>query len=141
MTAVERDTKYWIQVIVSEKRRYPRFKIQLPVEYYQDKLCVTHIGNISEAGLLIYLPEEIEVGQFLRLRLFFSFGSELNVIKLMVEVVWKGDPLDKEGEYYPYGVTFVDISLEDWRKLRKFLRTLSSPLDKLLYRADDSIVI
>ena len=140
MTAVERDTKYWIQVIVSEKRRYPRFNIQLPVEYYQFKSCVTHIGNISGAGLLIYLPEEIEVEQFLRLRLFFSFGSELNVIKLIVEVVWKGDPLDEEGEFYPYGVKFVDISLEDWRKLGKFLRTLSSPLDKLLYR-DDSIVI
>jgi hypothetical protein len=42
--------------------------------------------------------------------------------------------LSKDREYHPYGVKFVDISPEDGTKLKKFLKTLSSPLDDILCR-------
>ena len=132
MEAVEQDTKAWIKVVDFENRRYPRFDIHLPIEYYQFKSSITHIGNISEGGLLIYFPEETDAGQYLRLKLFFSLGSELHTIKMLAEVVWKNTHLSKDREYYPYGVKFVDISSEDGTQLRHFLGSLSSPLDDLI---------
>ena len=131
MEAVEKDNKPRIEVIDFENRRYPRFDIHLPIEYYQFKSSITHIGNISESGLLIYFPEETDVRQYVRLKLFFSLGSELDTIKMLAEVVWKDIRLSKDREYYPYGLKFVDISSEEGTKLRKFLRSLSSPLDDM----------
>ncbi len=131
MEAVEKDTNLWIEAIDFENRRHPRFDTHLPIEYCQFKSSTTHIGNISEGGLMIYLSEEMDVGQYLRLKLFFSSGSDLDTIKILAEVVWKDNRLSEHREYYPYGVKFVDISSEDEIKLRRFLRSLSSPLDDL----------
>ncbi len=131
MEAVEKDTKPRIEVTDFENRRYPRFDIHLPIEYYQIKSSITHTGNISEGGLLIYFPEETDVSQYLRLKLFFSIVSELNTIKVLAEVVWTDNHLRKDRECYPYGVRFVEISPEDDIKLKNFLRSLSSPLDDI----------
>jgi hypothetical protein len=132
MEAIENYTKPRIDVINFENRRCPRFDIHLPVEYYQIKSSITHIGNISEGGLLIYFPEEMDVRQYLRLKLFFSLGSELNTIKVLTEVVWADNHLSRDREYYPHGVKFVDISPEDGTQLKNLLKSLSSPLDNIL---------
>ncbi len=132
MEAVEEDTRPRIEVIDFEDRRYPRFDIYLPVEYDQFKSSITHIGNISEGGLLIHFPEEKDIGQYLRLKLFFSLGSELDTIEMLAEVVWKDDHLNEDRVYYPHGTKFVNVSSEDGAKLRNLLRSLSSPMDDLL---------
>jgi len=65
--------------------------VDLPIEYYRIDSSTGTPGralDISEGGLLIYFPEKIEIGQRLRLRLFFSMGSELNTIELLSEVAW-----------------------------------------------------
>ena len=131
MEAGEKETTPRIEIIDSENRRYPRFDIHLPIEYYQIKSCFTHTGNISESGSLVYFPEEMDVSQSLRLKLFFPLGPELNTIKVLAEAVWMD--LSKHPEHYPYGVKFVDISPEDRTKLSNFLRSLSSPLDEIFY--------
>ena len=127
MEAVVQDTNPWGEVRGFEHRRYPRFEIHLPIECLQFNSSITHIGNISEGGLLVYLPGEANVGQYLRLKLFFSLGSELNTIRMQAEVVWKDNLLSKEQEYYPHGVRFVDISSEDGIMLSNCLRSLYSP--------------
>jgi hypothetical protein len=132
MEAIEKDSNRCVDVIDFDNRRYPRFDIHLPIEYYRIKSSMTHTGNISEGGLLIYFPEEMDVSQYLRLKLFFSFGSELDTIRVLTEAIWMGNHLSKDQGYYPYGVKFVDISSEDGTKLRNFLTRLSSPLDDML---------
>jgi hypothetical protein len=79
-------------------------------------------------GGLLYLPEEMEIGQHLSLKLFFSSGSELNTIKTLVQVVWMDIHLGEDREDYRAGVKFVDISPEDLEKLRDFLRSLSGQI-------------
>jgi hypothetical protein len=133
MEVDEKETKPRIDAIDSEKRRYPRFDIRLPIEYCQIKSSIAHTGNISEGGFLIYFPEENDVNQYLSLKLFFSIGSELDAIKVLGKVIWMDSQLSKDGEHYPYGVKFIDISPEDGTKLRNFLRSLSSPLDDMFY--------
>lgn len=116
-------------IVNFEKRRRPRFNVDLPVEYAPSSLFVKHgrAVNISEGGLLLYLPERIEIGQHLVLKLFFPSGTALETVETMVQVVWTDIHLAEDWGDYRTGVYFVDISSEDLDKLMSFLRSLSSP--------------
>jgi c-di-GMP-binding flagellar brake protein YcgR len=81
--------------------------------------------NTSEGGLLIYLPEQIKIGQHLKIKLFLSFGVDLNIIEILTEVVWENIHLEKGWGDYRFGVRLVDISPEDLNKLKNFLGSLS----------------
>jgi hypothetical protein len=65
------------------------------------------------------------MGNHLRLRLFFTMGSELNALETVVEVVWVDMHLEKDQGDYRTGVRFVEISTEDVGKLKNFLSSLS----------------
>jgi c-di-GMP-binding flagellar brake protein YcgR len=67
----------------------------------------------------------MDIGQYIRLKLFLSLGSELNTIEVLAEVVWMDIHLDKGWGEYRCGVNFIDVSPEDMNKLKKFLRSLS----------------
>jgi len=110
-----------------ERRKHPRFNVDLPAEYGRADLFVKQgdAANASEGGVLLYLPEQKEIGERLWLRLFFPSGSQLVSLEALVEVAWRDLPLDKDGGEYRTGVRFVDISSEDVRKLEDLLRTLS----------------
>ncbi len=112
-----------------EKRRHPRFNVDLPVEYARSSLSVRHgrAINLSEGGLLLYLPERIEIGQYLALKLFFTSGAVLETVETVVQVVWTDIHLSEDWGDYRTGVCFADISSEDLDKLMHFLRRLSSP--------------
>lgn len=111
-----------------ERRKYPKFNIDLPVEYHQ-KDSTTYCNGSSmhtiEDGMLLYLPERVNLGQYLRLKLFFTSGSELNTIEILAEVVWKDIHLEKDWGHYRTGVRIIDISQEDMTKLQNFMRSLS----------------
>jgi c-di-GMP-binding flagellar brake protein YcgR len=122
------ETKPRIGIINFEKRRHPRFTVDLPLEYYRVNSPIPETGrvvNASEGGLLVYFPEEVRVGDHLRLRLFFSVGSDLNTIEMVVQIAWVDLHPGKEWGDYRSGVRFVDISPEDLNKLKTFLRNLS----------------
>jgi c-di-GMP-binding flagellar brake protein YcgR len=111
-----------------ERRKYPRFNIDLPIEYYRIDSPISHTGrglDISEGGLLIYFREQMDVIQYLRLKLFLSVRSELNTIEALAEVVWMNIHLGETWGDYRCGVRFIDISPEDMTKLKNFLRNLS----------------
>jgi hypothetical protein len=126
----EEETKPRYGTLNFEKRRYPRFSVDLPVEYSRKDLVVKQgrVINASEGGLLVYFPEQMEIGQHLRLKLFFTSGSELNMIEIMNEVVRTDVPTRKVWGDYRTGVKFVDISLENQCALKMFLSSLSNPL-------------
>ncbi len=122
------ETKPRIGIINFEKRRHPRFTVDLPLEYYRVNSPVPETGravNASEGGLLVYFPEEVKVGDHLRLRLFFNVGSELNTIEMVVQIAWVDLHLGREWGDYRSGVRFVDISPEDLDRLKTFLKNLS----------------
>jgi c-di-GMP-binding flagellar brake protein YcgR len=121
-------TKPRIGIVNIERRRYPRFSIDLPIEYHPIPLSAFHKGrtiNASEGGLLVYLPERMEIGQFLNVKLFFSSGFNLSTIEVIAEVVWIDIHLDKDWGDYRTGLKFVDISDEDLSRLKDFLTSLS----------------
>jgi c-di-GMP-binding flagellar brake protein YcgR len=124
----KKDTKPRIGVVNFEKRKHPRFTIDLPLEYRRIDSPIPETGravNASEGGLLVYFPEEVKEGDHLQLRLFFSDGSDMNRIEIGVRVVWVDLHLGKEWGDYRSGVKFTDIAPEDLNKLKTFLRDLS----------------
>jgi len=111
-----------------ERRKYPRFNVDLPTEYYRTNSSIRHSGrvmNMSESGLLIYFPERMKIGERLKLKLFITSGSDMNTIEPLGEVVWMDPHLDKTWGDYRSGVKFIDVSPEDIGKLKNFLMSFS----------------
>ena len=110
-----------------EKRRHPRFLLNLPMEYYHLDSPISyssHCMNASEGGLLICLHEQLKAGQHLNLKIFCASGSSLLTIETTVEVIWADELLGKDGNYR-HGVKFVSMTQEDLQKFRGFLDNLS----------------
>jgi c-di-GMP-binding flagellar brake protein YcgR len=111
-----------------ERRKYRRFPIRLPVEYYRANSSMSQTGqtlDASEGGLQILFPEQVDIGQKLKLKLFFSSGPELNAIEMLVQVVWVNTQLGEGEKHYRSGVKFTNISPEDMTKLKNFIVNLS----------------
>jgi c-di-GMP-binding flagellar brake protein YcgR len=110
-----------------ERRKHPRWSIDLPVEYRPNGSCKTlpgRAGDLSEGGLLLYLPDDMEAGQCLWLKLYVGMGLKLREIEAMVQVVWKDFLAVEKNEFRRVGVKIVDISPEEIDKLKNFLGTL-----------------
>jgi len=115
-------------IAVFERRRYRRFTMRLPIEYYRADSSTTQTGqalDASEGGLQILFPEQIEIGQNLKLKLFFSSDAELNAIEMLAEVVWMNTQMEQGETHYRSGVRIVNITQEDMTKLQDFLSNLS----------------
>lgn len=109
-----------------QRRLHPRFSVNLPIEYWHVDGSKSQLGrtaNVSGNGLLIYVPEQIEIGKNLRLKIFFDVGFGLSFIEALVEVVSKDTDLANDGDYRT-GTKYVDISPEDMDKLKSFLNNL-----------------
>jgi len=110
------------------ERAHPRFLLNLPVEYYPATSNLQgqgYTGNASEGGLIVYLGRHLEVGDLVKLRLFFSSGpgmNSVNTVEMVSQVIWTEQLKDSE---YRCGIKFVDISSEDMNKLSSFLKNLS----------------
>jgi hypothetical protein len=113
--------------LTTEKRKHPRFNIDLPIKYSKTNLFFKYgrATNASEGGLLVYLSEEVETGQDIALKIFFPPRSELNSLETFVKVVWTDIHLRKDWAWdFRTGVKFVDISPEDKTKFKNFLTSL-----------------
>jgi c-di-GMP-binding flagellar brake protein YcgR len=122
-----KETKPRYGIVNFERRKFPRFTIDLPIEYYREDSETAYSGralNASEGGLLIYLPEKVAVGEILKLRLFFTLGHNLHTIEMIVQVAWVDIHLGEEWGDYRSGLKFIDISSEDLHQLKNFLRSL-----------------
>ena len=110
-----------------ERRKHPRFSVDVPVEYHRmqnnSKCHSARTVDISEGGLLLYVSEEIKIGQNLRVKVFLESGGILESIEAQVQVAWKDVRLEKEG-FYRIGVRIIEISLQDLDRLRGFLNHL-----------------
>ncbi len=110
--------------VTSEKRKHPRVNIDLPLKYSRTNLIFKYgrAVNASQGGLLVYLPEEMGIGQRLGLKIFVPSRSEFNTLETSVQVVWKDVRLRKDWTWdYRTGVKFVDVSPEHMNELKNFL--------------------
>jgi hypothetical protein len=128
----EKDIKPRFGVVNFERRKNRRFSLDLPIEYCRVDSSGNRSGralNASEGGLLAYLPERVEIGQYLRLRLFITPGLDLQTLEMVAQVAWVDMPLDQDREDYRgdyrSGLKIVDISPEAMNSLKSLLQDLA----------------
>jgi c-di-GMP-binding flagellar brake protein YcgR len=110
-----------------ERRKYPRFSVNLPIEYYpveKPNGYEGHAANLSQGGLMVYLSEKPEKGQIFHVKLFFPSVPDLRAIEMLAQVVWV-DAIYVENGDYRVGLEFADISPADVDQLKRFIDSLS----------------
>lgn len=123
----EKETGPHIGTVNFERRKHPRMAVNLSVEYWrvdEPRIRAGCTGDISEGGVLLHLPEEMEVGQDLRMRLFVDSGLDFLFIEALARVVWKDLNFKNEGDCRG-GVKFLDISAKDMCNLKSLLTSLA----------------
>jgi excisionase family DNA binding protein len=107
---------------IPERRRYPRFPVDFPIDYTlmeSGKADVGNVANASEGGLMVFLNERMDVGTKMIVFVPFILDSESTEIKATCRVVWRDVGVVAGGSRYQYGLQFTDIREKDVHKLRK----------------------
>ena len=116
-------------VVSIEKRRYPRFNVDLPMKCSELKVRKKQGGiahDASEGGLLVYLQDNLPIGTKLKIEVFFSHGFRLTPIRAQAEIVWADIRGPEDWGEYKYGLKFINIGKEDFSKLKWLLDSLTS---------------
>ena len=116
-------------VVSIEKRRFPRFNVDLPMKYSEVKVRKKQGGiahDASEGGLLVYLQDKFSIGTKLKIEVFFSHGFRLTPIRVEAEIVWADIRGPEDWGEYKYGLKFINIGKEDFSKLKWLLDSLSA---------------
>ena len=127
-TQEPKEAKRHYGIVDFERRKHPRVKISLTLEYFRIDSSLKQTGrtsNASEGGLEIYVTEQMEVGDQLKLKVFFSSGDELKSMDVVAEVVWTDLRLGEAWGEYRSGVKFIEISPEDLQTLKDFLMSFT----------------
>ena len=112
-------------ILAIEKRKHPRFSVELPLDYSRVNGKETYggmVANASEGGLLVYLPERIEIGSLLKIEIFYVGGLELNTIKAVGKVVWADLAARESWGEHRYGLQFESIDEKDFNRLTTLLK-------------------
>ena len=112
-------------VLAIEKRRHPRYSVELPLDYIRAHGRETYggiVANASEGGLLVYLPEVMQIGVVLKIEIYYASGLELNSIKAVAKVVWYDMAAKESWGEHRYGLQFLSIEEKDLERLKNLLR-------------------
>ena len=108
-----------------EKRRYPRYSVELPVDYSHVDEKETYggiVANASEGGVLVYLPEKLPMGALLNMEIIYVNGLQLETIRAVAKVVWADlATLESLGEHR-YGLQFQSIDEANFQRLTSLLK-------------------
>ncbi len=116
-------------VLSIEKRKYPRFSVELPLNYSRTEskeIFGGMVANASEGGLLVYLPERMEMGAFLKIEIFYVRGLELDTIRAVGKVVWCDLAARESWGEHRYGLQFQYIDEKDLSRLTTLLKEVGN---------------
>ena len=112
-------------VVTIERRKHPRFNLELPLDYFRLEVKENYGGivtNASELGILVYLPEKMEIGTTLSIEIFYAKGLELDSIKAIAKVVWADLAARKTWGEHRYGLQFQSIDKKNLHKLKNLFK-------------------
>lgn len=99
-----------------EKRKLPRFSVQLPAQLGVEDDLSSICTNLSSEGVLVETSKPLVVGERVSIRLFISAKQE--PLKMLGQVVWKletgaKDPV--ENSVVELGIRFVRPLANAWK--------------------------
>jgi c-di-GMP-binding flagellar brake protein YcgR len=116
-------------VLAIERRKHPRFSIEFPLDYSIVDGKTTYNGGLtvdaSEGGLLVYLPERIEIGILLKIEIFYVKGLSLETITTTVKVVWSDLASRENWRERRYGLQFQSIDEVNLHKFKTLLEEVA----------------
>jgi c-di-GMP-binding flagellar brake protein YcgR len=114
-------------VLAIDRRRHPRYSVELPLDYCRVDGEETYggiVANASEGGILVYLPERMELGASLKMEIFYVRGLELDTIKVIAKVVWSDLAVKASWGEYRYGLQFQYVEEKDFERLMVLLKEI-----------------
>ena len=114
-------------VLAVDRRKYPRYSVELPLDYCRVAGRETYggiVANASEGGVLVYLPERMEMGAVLKIEIFYVSGLELDTIKAIAKIVWADLAAKTSWGEYRYGLQFESIDGKDFTRLTNLLKEI-----------------
>ena len=115
-------------VLAIEKRRHPRYSVELPLDYSVTDGKEAYggiVANASQGGLLVYLPERVEIGTLLKIEIFYVNGLEFSTLKAVAKVVWYDLAAKERWGEHRYGLEFRQIEKDDFERLTFLLREVA----------------
>jgi hypothetical protein len=109
-----------------EKRKDFRISLHLPLEYYfpeSSRLRLAYMVDICEGGLLMHNLEKLEIGQNLRVKFYYDSATGMECIQALGKVI-RVDRMGKSEKEFRCALEFSDLSSENLKKLRRFLKSL-----------------
>ena len=82
------------------------------------------VQNASESGIFVYLPEKIEVGETVKVEIYFAKGLELNTVEGTAKIVWADLAGKETWREHRYGLEFHSMPRGMIQKLRNLLKDL-----------------
>ena len=116
------------KVIARERRRHPRFHLKLPMSYSRPKSDGNYggiVGDASEGGILVQLPEKLNTGEVLKIEILFSRGWELKTVRGIAKIIWNDLAGRKRGKGNRSGLQFQLINKRNLQELRILLKEAS----------------
>ncbi len=110
--------------ILAERRKFPRFPVNLPLEFGRMNESRRRAGvaaDISKMGLQVLSIFRMMIGTELRLTILFPIGYELTTLDVAAKIIWKTSYDGGDWSGYKYGVKFTRISEKDRLKLDFFI--------------------
>ncbi len=114
-------------IFTVERRKHPRVSVEFPFDYSFMEGKETYggiVANASEGGLLVYLPQRIEIGTVLKIEILYVQGLEFSTIKAIAKVVWSDLASKMSWGEYRYGLQFIHIEEQDYHRLINLLKEI-----------------
>jgi PilZ domain len=106
----------------SSVRRWPRFKVSLSMRLILQgpggaEYMYAHGRDISEGGMAVYVPTELNIGDSVALELILPYSQEKLLLKAFVR--------NREG--FRYGIEFIDLGQRERDIIANGCRALMLP--------------
>jgi len=116
-------------VLAVDRRKHPRHSVELPLSYSRvddRELFGGIVMNASGGGILVYLPERMEIGAVLKIEIFYLKGFELDTIKAIAKTVWSDLATKVSPGEHRYGLEFQYIDEKDYNTLSALLKEIGN---------------
>jgi hypothetical protein len=121
-------TKKGKSITARERRKSLRRYFKLPMSYSRKESRDSYggiVGNASEGGILVHLPEKLDTGEELKIEILFAKGWELKTVRGIAKVIWSDLAVRKGGKIHRYGLRFQLFNKKNLQKLRILLKKAS----------------